>query len=98
VGAAVRTLARLAPAAVVLADHGDATPVQVREACREAALAARPVPVSVRLGDAAGLGQANLLTALKSGVASVDLTDGLPLADVTRLVASLGLRLQGAPS
>lgn len=97
-GAAVSTVARHAPSAVVLVDCDQATPVQVREGCREAVLAARPVPVSVRLNDRSGLGQANLLTALKSGVASVDLTDGLPEADVQKLVSSLGLRLQGAPA
>jgi flavin reductase (DIM6/NTAB) family NADH-FMN oxidoreductase RutF len=83
---------------VVLADGGSATPVQVRETCREAVLAARPVPVAVRLSDASGLGQANLLTALKSGIAVVDLTDGLDPAAVSTLVTSLGLRLQGAPA
>ena len=94
-GQAVASVARLAPAEVVLADTAAATPLQVREACREAVLAARPVPVAVRLTDVAGLGQANLLTALKSGVSALDLTDGLDLDDVRRLVAGLGLRLQG---
>jgi flavin reductase (DIM6/NTAB) family NADH-FMN oxidoreductase RutF len=95
-GAAVTTVVRHAPSAVVLVDDGKATPVAVREGCREAALAARPVPVTVRLSDDGGLGQANLLTALKSGIASIDLTDGLAVDEVQKLVTSLGLRLQGA--
>lgn len=94
-GLAVAAVAKLAPAEVVLADQAAATPLQVREACREAVLAARPVPVAVRLTDAGGLGQANLLTALKSGVSLLDLTDGLDLDDVRRLLAGLGLHLQG---
>lgn len=98
-GAAVGTVARLAPSQVVLVDDGTATPVQVREACREAVLQARPVPVSVRLSPAGGLGQANLLTALKSGIATVDVEAGaLPLDQVAHLVRSLGLRLQGEPT
>ena len=95
---AVRELARLAPAEVVLVDaDGSATPVQVREACREAVPAARPVGVAVRLSDAGGLGQACLLTALKSGVSRLDLSgEDLPHDSVARLVTSLGLSLQGA--
>ena len=93
----VSALAPHAPSEVVLVDDGSATPVQVREACREAVLAARPVPVAVRLSDRGGLGQACLLTALKSGVARLDLAD-LPADDAGRLVTSLGLHLQGAPS
>lgn len=96
-GGVVATLARLAPSQLVLVDDGTATPVQVRESCREAVAPARPVPVGVRLSAAGGLGQANLLTALKSGVSLLDVGEGaLPVADVTLLVASLGLRLQGA--
>ncbi len=97
-GQAVAAAARHAPAEIVLVDASGATPLQVREACREAVLAAKPVRVAVRLSDVAGLGQANLLTALKSGVATLDLTDGLEIDDVRRLVDSLGLRLQGAPA
>jgi flavin reductase (DIM6/NTAB) family NADH-FMN oxidoreductase RutF len=93
----VSGLASHAPAEVVLVDDGTATPVQVREACRVAVPAARPVPVAVRLSDRGGLGQACLLTALKSGISRLDLTD-LPAADAARLVTSLGLHLQGAPS
>lgn len=93
---AIAPLARVAPSCIVLADSGAATPVQVREACREAVLTARPVAVSVRLSNAGGLGQANLLTALKSGIACLDLTEGLAIDEVERLVTSLGLRLQGA--
>jgi flavin reductase (DIM6/NTAB) family NADH-FMN oxidoreductase RutF len=89
---AVTELVRHAPSEVVLADDGTATPLQVREACREAVRAGRPVPIAVRLSDAGGLGQADLLTALKSGVSRVDPTD-LPLPAVELLVRSLGLRL-----
>jgi flavin reductase (DIM6/NTAB) family NADH-FMN oxidoreductase RutF len=96
-GTAVAALARCAPAEIVLVDDGDATPVQVREACREAVMQARPVPVGVRLSDAGGLGQANLLTALKSGVSRLAVGPGaLPADGVSLLVTSLGLRLQGA--
>jgi flavin reductase (DIM6/NTAB) family NADH-FMN oxidoreductase RutF len=93
--AAVAGLVHAAPGEIVLVDDGAATPVQVREACREAGLAARPVPLAVRLSDRSGLAQACLLTALKSGVSRLDLTD-LAEPDVTRLVTSLGLHLQGA--
>lgn len=97
-GTAVAQLAAAGPSEVVLVDDGTATPVHVREACREAVLRAKPVPVAVRLSDAGGLGQANLLTALKSGVARVGLGPGaLPLDDVARLVAALDLRLEGHP-
>jgi flavin reductase (DIM6/NTAB) family NADH-FMN oxidoreductase RutF len=94
-GEAIGAVVHGAPAEIVLVDDGAATPVQVREACREAGLAARPVPLAVRLSDRGGLAQACLLTALKSGVSRLDLTD-LAEPEVTRLVASLGLHLQGA--
>ncbi len=98
-GELVGSLARLAPSEVVLVDRGTATPVQVREGCREAVLHAKPVPVSVQLTNAAGVGQANLLTALKSGVARLALAPGsLSLSEITLLIESLGLRLQGALS
>lgn len=98
VAIALGTLAPLAPEEVVLVDEdGSATPVQVREVCREAVVAARPVQVAVRLSDAGGLGQACLLTALKSGISRLDLSgDGLQVDAVTRLVQSLDLSLQGA--
>ena len=95
VAAVVSAIARSAPDEVVLVGDGTETPVQVREACRDAVLAARPVPVAVRLSDRGGLGQACLLTALKSGISRLDLAD-LAEADATRLVTSLGLHLQGA--
>jgi flavin reductase (DIM6/NTAB) family NADH-FMN oxidoreductase RutF len=95
--ATVGSLLREAPAEIVLVDDGTASPVQVREACREAVPAARPVPVAVRLSDRGGLGQACLLTALKSGISRLDIDD-LVEADVVRLVTSLGLQLQGAPT
>ena len=91
--AAVVELVRHAPSEVVLVDDGTATPLQVREACREAGLVARPVPLAVRLSDRGGLAQANLLTALKSGVARLDLGD-LSLASVDLLVSGLGLHLR----
>lgn len=95
----VGLIAPHAPAEVVLVDSGTATPVQVREACREAVLRARPVPVGVRLSAVGGLGQANLLTALKSGIARLDVGPGsLAPADVALLVASLGLRLSEGAS
>jgi flavin reductase (DIM6/NTAB) family NADH-FMN oxidoreductase RutF len=94
-GEAVRDLVASAPGEVVLVDAGGATPVQVREGCREAVLAARPVPLAVRLSDAGGLGQANLLTALKSGISRLEMGD-LPVGAITLLVDALGLNLQGA--
>ena len=90
----VSAILPVAPDEIVLVDDGSATPVQVREACREAVLAVRPVPLAVRLSDTGGLAQACLLTALKSGISRLDLTD-LVSADVRRLVSSLGLHLQG---
>jgi flavin reductase (DIM6/NTAB) family NADH-FMN oxidoreductase RutF len=97
-GTAVAELASAGPSEVVLVDDGTATPVHVREACREAVLRAKPVPVAVRLSDS-GLGQANLLTALKSGVSRVGVGPGsLSLDDVARLVTSLGLHLEGHPA
>ena len=90
----VAELVAAAPDELVLVDDGRATPVQVREGCREAVVAARPVPVAVRLSDAGGLGQACLLTALKSGVSRLDLAD-LDRGAATLLVSSLGLHLRG---
>lgn len=91
---AVGELVAAEPAEVVLCDDGAGTPLTVRETCREVLLSARPVPVAVRLTDAHSLGQGNLLTALKSGVHRLDLTD-LDPDGVTRLLTSLDLRLQG---
>ena len=100
IGSVLGVLAALAPEEVVLVDaDGTATPVQVRETCREAVAAVRPVPLAVRLSDAGGLGQACLLTALKSGVSRLDLSgDGLSRDAVVRLVESLDLTLQGEPA
>lgn len=96
-GAALAPLAQLAPAELVLVDSGTATPLRVRETCREAVLHAKPVPVAVRLSAAGGLAQANLLTVLKSGVSRLDSGGDSPsLPDIARLVASLDLQLQGA--
>jgi flavin reductase (DIM6/NTAB) family NADH-FMN oxidoreductase RutF len=98
-GAAVDGLVAAGPSEVVLVDDGTATPVHLREACREAVLRARPVPVAVRLSEASGLGQANLLTALKSGVSRVAVGPGaLSVDEVSRLVSALGLHLEGTPA
>ncbi len=94
---AIAQLAVLGPDEIVLVDDGTATPVQVREGCREAVLSVRPVHLAVRVSGAAGLGQANLLTALKSGVSRLDLGPGSVDRDtIALLVDSLDLRLQGA--
>jgi flavin reductase (DIM6/NTAB) family NADH-FMN oxidoreductase RutF len=90
-----------APGEVVLVDDGGAGPLQVREACREAVLHGRPVPVAVRLSRAAGLAQANLLTALKSGVTRVDVGAGTLTPDDVALLArslELTLSLDGGPA
>ena len=91
---ALEPLARLAPDEVVLVDSGTARPVRVREACREAGLVVRPVPLAVRVSDATGLGQANLLTVLKSGVSRLDTGPGsIDPGDIALLVESLDLHL-----
>lgn len=98
-GDALGELVAAAPGEIVLVDDGTASPVQIRESCREAVLAARPVPLGVRLSDAGGVGQANLLTALKSGIHRIDLAGGsVDLPAIALLVKALGLNLQGAPA
>ncbi len=96
---ALAVLAALGPDEIVLVDDGTVTPVQVREGCREAVLSVRPVPLAVRVSAAAGLGQANLLTVLKSGVSRLDVGPGsVDRATIALLVDSLDLRLQGESS
>jgi flavin reductase (DIM6/NTAB) family NADH-FMN oxidoreductase RutF len=89
-----------APSEIVLVDDdGRAGPLQVREACREAVLHARPVPVGVRLTEAGGLAQANLLTAVKSGITRVDVGQGaLPRDAVLHLARSLDLDVHPHPA
>lgn len=71
-----------------------ASPLLVRNLLQEAVARARPVPVRVRLREAYGLGLANALTAMKSGVRSFDVTlggvdGGLCAEDVLFLAARL---------
>lgn len=73
-----------------------ASPLVVRNVLQEAVARARPVPVRVRLREACGLGLANALTAMKSGVRSFDATlggvdGGLCAEDVLFLAARLGV-------
>ncbi|MEU5988054.1 flavin reductase [Spirillospora sp. NPDC047418] len=73
-----------------------ASPLHVRNLLQEAVARARPVPVRVRLREAYGLGLANALTAMKSGVRSFDTTlggvdGGLCAEDVLFLAARLGV-------
>ena len=87
-----------APAEVVLADcGGTASPVAVREVCREVVLRSRGLPIGVRLSDTDGFGYANLLVALKSGVQRVDVGGCAMSRQATeRLVARLGLTVAEA--
>ncbi|MFB4307436.1 flavin reductase [Actinomadura sp. GTD37] len=71
-----------------------ASPLLVRNLLQEAVARARPVPLRVRLREAYGLGLANALTAMKSGVRSFDVTlggvdGGLCAEDVLFLAARL---------
>lgn len=95
VAGAVARLSTVVPAGIVLADcEGSASPVAVREVCREVVLRAGSTPVWVRLSDAEGFGYANLLVALKSGVQRVDVGGcAMAKADVRRLVERLGLEM-----
>ncbi|MFB4302498.1 flavin reductase [Actinomadura sp. NTSP31] len=73
-----------------------ASPLVVRNVLQEAVALARPVPVRVRLREACGLGLANALTAMKSGVRSFDVTlggidGGLCAEDVLFLAARLDI-------
>ncbi|TDC70240.1 hypothetical protein E1200_05950 [Actinomadura sp. GC306] len=75
--AAVDRLAAAGCAEIAL-DEGAtaASPLLVRHVLQEAVARARPVPLRVRLREAYGLGLANALTAMKSGVRSFDVTLG----------------------
>lgn len=71
-----------------------ASPLAVRELLRDAVSLAGPVPVRVRLTERDGLGLANALTAMKSGVRHFDVTlggldDGLCAVDLLFLAARL---------
>lgn len=73
-----------------------ASPLVVRNVLQEVVALARPVPVRVRLREACGLGLANALTAMKSGVRSFDVTlggvdGGLCAEDVLFLAARLDI-------
>jgi len=79
-------------------DEGDepASPLAVREILCDAVPLAREVPVRVRLTDRDGLGLANALTAMKSGVRHFDVTlggldDGLCSVDLLFLASRLGV-------
>ncbi|MFC9971096.1 flavin reductase [Spirillospora sp. NPDC127200] len=77
VPAAAERLAALGCAEIAF-DEGPeaASPLQVRRLLQDAVAAARPVPLRVRLREAYGLGLANALTAMKSGVRHFDTTLG----------------------
>lgn len=73
-----------------------ASPLLVRNLLQEAVARSRPAPVRVRLREAYGLGMANALTAMKSGVRHFDVTlggidGGLCAEDVLFLAARLGV-------
>ncbi|OLT37886.1 hypothetical protein BJF79_28730 [Actinomadura sp. CNU-125] len=75
---------------------GAASPLLLRNLLQDVVARARPVPVRVRLREAYGLGMANVLTALKSGVRHFDVTlggidGGLCAEDVLFLASRLGV-------
>jgi flavin reductase (DIM6/NTAB) family NADH-FMN oxidoreductase RutF len=75
--AAVDRLAAAGCAEIALDEGAEAaSPLLVRNVLQEAVARARPVPLRVRLREAYGLGLANALTAMKSGVRSFDVTLG----------------------
>jgi len=96
---ALEPLLAQAPSGVVLADcAGTASPVAVREVCREVVLRSRGIPIAVRMSDAEGFGYANLLVALKSGVQRVDVGGcAMSWQQTERLVLRLGLTVVEAP-
>ncbi|WP_157964085.1 flavin reductase [Actinocorallia populi] len=82
---------------IALDEGGEpASPLAVREILGDAVSQARQTPVRVRLTDRAGLGLANALTAMKSGVRHFDVTlggldDGLCSVDLLFLASRLGV-------
>ncbi|ROO88524.1 flavin reductase (DIM6/NTAB) family NADH-FMN oxidoreductase RutF [Actinocorallia herbida] len=80
---------------IALDEGGEpASPLNLRELLRDAVTVAGDVPVRVRLAEHAGLGLANALTAMKSGVRHFDVTlggldDGLCAIDVLFLATRL---------
>jgi flavin reductase (DIM6/NTAB) family NADH-FMN oxidoreductase RutF len=77
---------------VVLVDDGTATPLQVRGSCAQVLLLARPRPVSVRLDRDNAFAQANLLTALKSGISRIEVgPQALDEDGVRHLLAALDI-------
>lgn len=74
--AAVVAAVGLRPDGIVLVDDGTATPLTVRALLQDCVSQARPVPLAARLSDQTGLGLANALTAMKSGVRCLDTTLG----------------------
>ncbi|GAA0595572.1 flavin reductase [Actinomadura livida] len=75
--AAVDRLAAAGCAEIALDEGAEAaSPLLVRNVLQEAVARARPVPLRVRLREAYGLGLANALTAMKSGVRRFDVTLG----------------------
>ncbi len=74
--AAVVAAVALGPDVIVLVDDATATPLNVRALLQDCVGRARPVPLAVRLSDRTGLGLANALTAMKSGVRQLDTTLG----------------------
>lgn len=85
----------LSPDQIVLGDaSGSATPLTVRQLLQDAVSRTKPVPLSLALGDQSGLGLANALTAMKSGVRRFEATLGgvagwVALEDLLNLVDSL---------
>ncbi len=95
VAAFIDHVVELGPDEITLDDaSGSATPLSVRELLQEAVTRAKPIPVGMSLGDQAGLGLANALTAMKSGVRRFEATLGgadgrVALEDLLHLVESL---------
>ncbi|MBA8956862.1 flavin reductase [Actinomadura namibiensis] len=96
--AAVERLRELGCDEIALDEGPDAaSPLRVRRLLQNAVAATRPVPLRVRLREAYGLGLANALTAMKSGVRHFDATlggvdGGLCAEDVLFLAERLEVR------
>ncbi|GAB2839196.1 hypothetical protein GCM10022221_43400 [Actinocorallia aurea] len=93
--AAVADLVAAGCAEIALDEGAEpASPLHLRELLRDAVAVAGDVPLRVRLAENAGLGLANALTAMKSGVRHFDVTlggldDGLCAVDVLFLATRL---------